>query len=57
MKESIIINKEDGSKEEFVGGKDFVEAVARVSNKEQLKRILEAGGVCNFSENELDVIR
>lgn len=54
MKDSITISRADGSTEEFVGGKDFVEAVARVSSSEELRRILNAGGVDGFSEEELE---
>lgn len=50
MKDSIVINREDGTKEEFVGGKDFVEAVAKASSKEELLQLLEAGGVSGFGE-------
>jgi len=54
MKDSIILNREDGSQEEFVGGKDFVEAVAHAATKEELARILHAGGVYGFSEEALE---
>lgn len=54
MKDSIILHHEDGSQEEFVGGKDFVEAVARASSAEELRRILNAGGVSGFSEEALE---
>lgn len=54
MKDSIVINKEDGTKEEFVGGKDFVEAVMKASSKEELAKLLEAGGISGFSEEELE---
>lgn len=54
MKDSIVIKREDGSAGEFTGGKDFVEAVARASSKEELGRILDAGGVNGFSEEELE---
>lgn len=54
MKDSIVINGENGSTGEFVGGKEFVEAVAKASTKEELKRILEASGVDGFSEEELE---
>ncbi len=54
MKDSIVVNREDGSTGEFVGGKDFVEAVAKASSKEELRRILAAGGVDGFSEAELE---
>jgi len=54
MKDSIILNREDGSQEEFVGGKDFVEAVAKAASKEELARILNAGGVYGFSDEALE---
>lgn len=53
MKDSIVINREDGTREEFVGGKDFVEAVAKAASKEELGKIMKAGGVRGFSEEEL----
>lgn len=31
MKGSIVLQHEDGSQEEFVGGKDFVEAVDKAA--------------------------
>lgn len=54
MKEQIVINREDGSVEEFTGGKAFVEAVAKAASKEELRRILNAGGVRGFDEEELE---
>lgn len=54
MKDSIIFQHEDGSQEKFVGGKDFVEAVAKASSAEELRRILDAGGVSGFSEKALE---
>lgn len=54
MKDSIVIKRDDGSTGEFAGGKDFVEAVAKASSKEELGRILEAGGVNGFSGEELE---
>ena len=54
MKDSIILQHEDGSQEKFVGGKDFVEAVAKAESKEELRRILSAGGVSGFSEEALE---
>lgn len=54
MKNSIIINKEDGTMEKFVGGKEFIEAVAKASSKEELRKILEEGGVHSFDEEELE---
>lgn len=54
MKDSIILQHEDGSQEEFVGGKDFVEAVAKAASAEELRRILNAGGVYGFSDEALE---
>lgn len=54
MEDRILIEREDGTTEEFVGGKDFVEAVAKASSKEELKRILNAGGVFGFGDEQLD---
>lgn len=54
MKDSIILNHEDGTQEEFVGGKDFVEAVAKAESKEELRHVLNAGGVSGFSEEALE---
>lgn len=54
MKDSIILQREDGSQEEFVGGKDFVEAVAKAASAEKLRHILNAGGVYGFSEDALE---
>lgn len=54
MKDSIVLHHEDGSQEEFVGGKDFVEAVAKVSSTEELRCILNKGGVSGFSEEALE---
>lgn len=54
MKDSIVMNREDGAAEEFIGGKDFVDAVAKAVSKEELKKILESGGVCGFCEEELE---
>lgn len=54
MKDSIIRKNENGDVEEFTGGKKFVEAVAGASSKEELRRILKAGGVDGFSEDELE---
>lgn len=53
MKNSIVFQHEDGSQEEFVGGKDFVEAVAKAGSVEELRRILNAGGVYGFSDEAL----
>lgn len=50
MKNSIVLHHEDGSQQEFVGGRDFVEAVAKASSAKELRRILNAGGVSGFSE-------
>lgn len=54
MNNSIVINREDGKTEEFVGGKDFIEAVAKAASKEELGRILNAGGVFGFSDEQLE---
>ena len=54
MKDSIVMKRENGAVEEFAGGKDFVEAVAKASSKEELRRILNAGGVGAFSEEQLE---
>jgi len=54
MKESIVLNRADGSQQEFVGGKDFVEAVAKAASKQELADILHAGGVSGFSEEMLE---
>lgn len=54
MKDSIITEKPDGTTEEFVGGKEFVEAVEKAASKEELKSILNAAGIDGFSEEELD---
>ena len=54
MQDSIILEKEDGETLEFTGGKAFVEAVAKASSKEELRRVLNAGGVDSFSEEELE---
>lgn len=54
MKDRIVVKKEDGTTEEFVGGKDFVEAVAKVSSKEELRKLMEAGGIYGFDEEELE---
>lgn len=54
MKDSIVLQHGDGSQEKFVGGKDFVEAVAKAASKEDLARILNEGGVYGFSEEALE---
>ena len=54
MKDSIIRETADGTKEVFVGGKEFVEAVAKAASKEELKQLLNAGGIYEFSEEELE---
>lgn len=54
MRDSIVIGREDGTMEEFTGGKAFVEAVAKAASKEELKQILNAGGVYGFDEEELE---
>lgn len=54
MKDKIVINREDGTAEEFTGGKDFVDAVAKAASKEELRKILASGGVYGFSEEELE---
>lgn len=54
MKDSIILQNEDGSQKEFVGGKDFVEAVAKAASAEELRHILNAGGVFGFSDEALE---
>ena len=54
MKDRIVINREDGGTEEFVGGKAFIESVAKASSREELGRILKDGGVNGFSEEELE---
>lgn len=54
MNDRIVIEKENGATEEFVGGKDFVDAVAKSSSKEELKRILNSGGVYGFSDEQLE---
>lgn len=53
MKDNIILNRADGTQREFTGGKEFVEAVAAACSKEELRRILQAGGVENFDEEAL----
>lgn len=54
MKDSIVIHTENGVTKEFTGGKDFVEAVAGAASKEDLRRILNAGGVYGFEEKQLE---
>lgn len=54
MKDRIMINSADGERKEFVGGKDFIDAVAGAASKEELRGILNAGGVCAFDEEELE---
>lgn len=54
MKDSMTIEREDGTLQEFVGGKDFIDAVAKAASKEELRKILNAGGVSGFSEEQLD---
>ena len=54
MKDSIMLENEDKKVEEFIGGKDFVEAVAKATSKEELKRILNDGGVTEFSDEQLE---
>lgn len=53
MNDRITIERDDGSEFTFQGGKDFVEAVAHASSKEELARILKFGGVKGFSEELL----
>lgn len=53
MKDSILRETEDGTKMVFSGGKEFVEAVAHASSKEELRQLLKAGGIYEFSEEEL----
>lgn len=54
MKDRITVNRENGTTEEFVGGKDFIEAVAKAGSREELSRILNAGGVYEFSHEQLE---
>lgn len=54
MKDSIIMEKADGTKEEFVGGKELVEAVEKASSKEDLRNILHAAEIDGFDEEELE---
>lgn len=54
MKDRITVNRENGTTEEFVGGKDFIEAVAKAGSREELSRILNAGGVYEFSGEQLE---
>lgn len=54
MKDRIMVNRENGTIEEFVGGKDFIEAVAKAGSREELSRILNAGGVYEFSDGQLE---
>lgn len=54
MKDSIVIEREDGVKEEFKAGRDFVDAVAGASSKEELREILKAGGISGYEETELE---
>ncbi len=54
MKDSIILKREDGSEEKFIGGQDFIMAVAGAKSKEELRQILDAGGVRGFSEDMLE---
>lgn len=54
MNDSVIFKREDGSEEEFIGGKDFVMAVAGAKSSEELRRVLNAGGVYGFSEEMLE---
>ncbi|SDF44186.1 hypothetical protein [Marvinbryantia formatexigens] len=54
MKDSILRETEDGTKMVFSGGKEFVEAVAHASSKEELRQLLKAGGIYEFSEEELE---
>lgn len=54
MKDSIVMEREDGTTEIFNGGKDFVDAVANAASKEELRDILKAAGISGFREDELD---
>lgn len=54
MKDTIIKEKEDGTKEVFAGGKELVDAVAAASSKEELRKILNRGNIYEFSEEELE---
>ena len=54
MKDSIIMEKADGTKEKFVGGKELVEAVEKASSKEDLRNILHAAEIDGFDEEELE---
>lgn len=54
MKESIVLNGEDGTRREFTGGRAFVEAVAKAASKEELAEILRAGGVEHFDDDMLE---
>lgn len=54
MKDKIIVEAADGTKESFFGGKDFVESVAHAGSKEELRMLLQNGGIYMFSEEELE---
>lgn len=54
MGDSIVVERADGTKETFVGGKELVQAVAKASSKEELRAVLHNAGVSNFEEEQLE---
>lgn len=54
MKDQIIVEAADGTKESYFGGKEFVDSVAHAASKEELRTLLQRGGIYMFSEEELE---
>ena len=54
MKDRIVITRKDGTTVEFLGGKKAVEAVSQAKSKEELRKIMEEGGISSFSEKDLE---
>ena len=53
MKDNITVELENGKKQEYFGGKEFVEAVTQAGFKEELRCLLQKGGICKFDEEGL----
>lgn len=54
MENRILTSNEAQTVETYVNGRDFVHAVAKASSKEELKRILNDGGIHGFQDAQLE---
>lgn len=54
MENNILTKTEIHAARNFIDGREFVNAVAGASSKEELRQILNDGGIHNFDDEQLD---